>query len=270
VKIYLRNFILIIAIFISINTSFAKDIKIIQVSGVEFSGNNNSIEQLNKLIKSVNNDSKVDFVVFTGDNIKQSNSELLKAFLKSVNKLKVPYYIEIGDKDCFKAGGLSKEEYIKIVNKNSKLHLKSFNYTTKKENIVFIFLDGAKEFMPSANGYFKNDTIAWLDKKLNKIEKNKKQKVIIFQHFPIIKLNKTSLSNTYNAEIYEKILSEHKNVLAIFSGHFKTSVETQKDGILHYITSDASGANAVYREIYIIKDKKNNYEIYSIEVPYNK
>ena len=185
-KIYLRNFILIIALFISINTSFAKDIKIIQVSGVEFSGNNNSIEQLNKLIKSVNNDSKVDFVVFTGDNIKQSNSELLKAFLKSVNKLKVPYYIEIGDKDCFKAGGLSKEEYIKIVNKNSKLHLKSFNYTTKKENIVFIFLDGAKEFMPSANGYFKNDTIAWLDKKLNKIEKNKKQKVIIFQHFPII------------------------------------------------------------------------------------
>lgn len=269
-KIYLRSFILILTLFISINTSFAKDIKVIQVSSMEFAGNNNSIEQLNKFVQSVNKDSKVDFVVFTGDNINKSNPELLKGFLKYVNKLKVPYYIEIGDKDCFKAGGLSKEEYIKIVNKNSKLHLKNFNYKTKKENIVFIFLDGAKEFMPSGNGYFKNDTIAWLDKNLNKIEKNKKQKVIIFQHFPIIKLNKASLSNTYNTEMYEKILSEHNNVLAIFSGHLKTSVETEKDGILHYITNYASGANAVYREIYIINDKKNNYEIYTIEVPYNK
>lgn len=269
-KIYLKTFIIFLIFFISINSSFAKDIKIVQVSDVEFTGNKNSVEQLNKLVQSVNKDSKVNFVVFTGDNIKKSNSDILKLFLKSINKLKVPYYIEIGDKDCFKSGGLSKEEYIKIVNKNSKLHLKSFNYTIKKENIVFIFLDGAKEVMPSGNGYFKNDTIAWLDKKLNKIEKNKKQKVIIFQHFPIIKLNKTSMSNTYNTEMYTKILSEHKNVLAIFSGHFKTSAETEQDGILHYITNSASGVNAVYREIYIVKDNNNDYEIYTIEVPYNK
>ena len=99
-----------------------------------------------------------------------------------------------------------------MINKSLKRHHKDFNFVVKKDNIAFIFIDGAKEVIPSANGYFKGDTLQWLEKQL---EKNKNRKVVIFQHFPMSIQRPGSNHNLFRPEQYFNIIANHKNIMAI-------------------------------------------------------
>ncbi len=227
-----------IIIFFFLNTalvSIAKDLRFVQVAEVQYSPDNK--DSIVKCIADINTLKNVDFVVFTGDNIASANIEYLRAFLKEIKKIKFPVYIIIGDRDVAKDKGLNKETYREEVFKNLGFgqSLKP-NYKFKKHGIVFIVADGAKEFVTGPNGYYKQNTIDWIDKQLTKYQNNK---VIILQHFPLVEGN-VAANNTYKAEIYKDMLSKHTNVIAIIAGHFKENNEQVIDGITNIITPSYS------------------------------
>ena len=99
------------------------------------------------------------------------------------------------------------------------------------------------------NGY----TIAILE--LDYKDKN----VIILQHYPIIPPATKETHYTYKADEYLKLLSEHKNVKAVVSGHFDVNKEQEVNGILHISTKNAP----IYRVIDILDYETKNPTFWS-------
>ena len=242
----IKNFLTILFLMIAIslpNKSFAKEIKFIQISDSHFSTASseysqqeveNSDSNFAKAIADINTISGIDFVVFTGDNIDTANEKDLKAFLKIANRLKVPYYVVIGNHEVFKSQHFGKKEYMKTVSKYSKnCREKSPNYVFTKKGTVFIVLDGAKETVPGPAGYFKKATLKWFDKQLKKY---KNRDVIVFQHFPVVEPYYNRTHTTYNIKDYESILNKHTNVIGIFSGHYHANGEKMVNGVYHVST----------------------------------
>jgi hypothetical protein len=48
------------------------------------------------------------------------------------------------------------------------LFLFNFKFTNEKNKLVFIVVDGSKDVLPSSIGYYKNDTLDWLEEQLIK------------------------------------------------------------------------------------------------------
>lgn len=214
--------------------SFANDMRFVQVSDVRYNSSSDN-EIFAKTIQDINKQKDVKFVVFTGDNINKPDKQDLDSFLKEVKKLNCPYYIVIGDKDVNKHKDLSKKEYIKEVHKVTKKYkYESTNYVFEYNGIAFFVVDGAKDVIPGTNGYFKDETLIWLNKEL---DLHNKQNIIIFQHFPLIPPIEKETYYTYKPENYLKILHAHKNVRAVVAGHFGVNSEQHVDGVSHITTS---------------------------------
>ncbi len=243
----------------------AKSCKFIQITDVHYSKSDSNDKVLSQAVENLNSMNDIDFIMFSGDVIDVSGEKDLISFCKVVKKLNKPYYILIGNHDVFKYNGLSKEQFMKIVKKNSSVPYAKPNYIFKKDNIVFIAVDGAKEVMPSAAGYYKEDTLKWLDSKLTKY---KNSPVIIFQHFPLVfDENIYRGHRTYKNETYLEMLSKHDNVVAVFTGHLHVDYEKEVDGVQHIITTAFVHAGNPARLVDLEKNpdsgKKNKYKVYS-------
>lgn len=247
--------------------AFEHSIKFVQVTDVHFNRTKDyPVKLLESLVQDINKQKEVSFVVFTGDNIDNPRPDDLKAFMKIIKKLKVPYYIVIGNHDVFKSANLSKERYKEIVREyNFFWFHKTWNYSFHKKGYTFIVVDGAKEVIPGPVGYYRKDTLAWVDKQ---ISKNRRHPVIIFQHYPI--LNSTEFGTarlkthkTYQAEKYFEVLDKHDNVLAVISGHFHMNAETMKDGIYHINTPSLLNDPPSYKIIDIVTKKGFSPIIYT-------
>lgn len=237
-----------------------------QVTDLRFSPDKESVENLDRLINSVNSDKSISFVVFSGNNIIKSDVNILTAFLTECKKIKKPFYIEIGNYDCLKSNGLSKEMYLNTVNKYASERQKSFNYVVKKKNFVFVFVDGAKEKIPSANGYYREDTLKWLDKTLSKYSK---KDIVIIQHFPVYDISENSYKNLYRADLYKEVLKKHTNVKAVLAGHYQINDEKMIGGIHYITTAPAKTDSSTYGKIIIYGDKKeHDFEIYRQSVKF--
>lgn len=267
----LKKFLLLlVVVLISSNVVSAKEIKFIQVTDSHFSANGESVGDreidasgsvLAKTVADINTIPNVDFVVFTGDNIDKANSNDLVSFLKIANKLTVPYYMVIGNHEVFKSQKFDKIEYMKTVKKYSKnCKEKKANYEFKNKGLVFLVVDGAKEVIPGPAGYYKKDTLKWLDKELTKY---KNEKVVILQHFPIVAPYYNRSHTTYNVNDYEAVLKKHSNVIAIFSGHYHANGETMQNGIYHVSTPALVVAPHNYKVVEIEMKNKNDYKIYT-------
>ncbi len=237
---------------------FALDssIKFVQVTDVHFNTKNPySIELLQKTVQDINKLKDVSFVVFTGDNLNNPEPDDLDDFVRIINKLKAPYYLVLGNHDVCKGKNISKDQYNEIVRENNIFWFhRKWNYTFKKKGFVFAVVDGAKEVIPGPVGYYRDDTIRWLDEKLSKYSKNP---VIIFQHYPILDAPEFSSSRlrthrTYQPEKYFEMLKWHDNVIAIISGHFHVNSEHMKDGIYHISTPSLLSEPPVYKIIDIV------------------
>ncbi len=238
------NFTFFTIMFLLCSSASAKDLKFIQITDSHFSAGNStqytqrevssSKKTLEQTVRDINSIPDLDFVIFTGDNIDQANAEDLKAFVKVANSLKTPYYMVIGNHEVFKSQNLDKKEYMKIVSKYSKnFKTRSANYSFARNGYVFLVVDGAKEVIPGPAGYFKKDTLKWLDKQLTK---HKNDTVVIFQHFPLVEPSYHKSHTTYKPEDYFAVLKKHNNVIAIFSGHYHVNAEKMVDGIYHVST----------------------------------
>lgn len=224
---------------------FSADMRFVQVDGALY--NKSSEPAFETLIKKINKEKNVEFVVFTGNNISKPSQVELKNFLDKAKKLDKPFYVVLGQKDVNKQKNLSKQEYMQIVRKNVRAHKKinSPNYVFEKKGLVFIVADGSKEVIPTSMGYYKENVILWLDEQLDKYEN---KNVIILQHYPLIPPSNKETHYTFKADEYLKLLSEHKNVKAVIAGHFGVNNEQKYNGVLHISTKNAP----VYRIIDIL------------------
>ncbi len=259
----MKKLFLTLLVFIAVQlTSFAAEIKFVQVTDVHFTSKNEYAKDvLKNAVNDINKLSGVSFVAFTGDNIDSPDIEYLKDFIKIANKLKVPYYVVIGNHDVYKTGGLSKEKYIETIKWN---HLtygpRKPNYVFKKNGFAFIVVDGAKEVIPGPVGYYKKDTLDWLDKQLSC---HKNDPVVILQHFPLVEPKKLTSHKTYQAENYLEMLNKHDNVAAVISGHYHSNGETMKDGIYHISSPSLLNDPPSYKIITVVATRKFSPMIYT-------
>ena len=84
-------------------------------------------------------------------------------------------------------------------------------------------------------------------------------KVVILQHYPIANKPDNELYYTYNSVEYLKMLHNHKNVLAVVSGHYHKNEEVMFDGVNHITSPDAS--RGFYKIIEIDLDSNEIYTI---------
>ncbi len=268
--IFKLNVTFIVFVLLLMQSVCAKDIKFVQITDSHFSATGTDYTQaevadsprvLPKTVRDINSLKNVDFVVFTGDNIDTANEKSLEQFLKIVNNLKIPYYIVIGNHEVFKSQHFTKVDYMKMVRKYSKYcKPKSANYVFEKKGMVFIVVDGAKEIIPGPAGYYKKDTLKWLDKKLTKYRNSQ---VVILQHFPIVAPCYNRTHTTYDVASYEAVLKKHTNVIAIISGHYHVNGETKKDGIYHISSPALVEPPHNYKIIEVNTKNKKDYQIYT-------
>lgn len=225
------------ALFLTLlQASYAADMRFIQVDGVLF--DSQSSEKFEQLIDKINKEKNVSFVVFSGDNIAKPNKKILEEFLSSAKKLKAPFYIVLGNKDVNRYKDLSKKTYFEVLQKKLKRYKKitSPNYVFKNNGLIFVVMDGSKEVIPSNIGYYKDESLAWLEEQLEIYQDNN---VIILQHFPVISPISKEGYNTYNPEKYLNLLLEYNNVKAVIAGHFNVNSEQENKGVLHITTKSA-------------------------------
>ena len=231
-----KIFSLFIVYILFCTTVFAKDLRFAQIDSARYSKKYNS-ESLDKVIKDINKQKDVDFVVFTGDNIDKPDIADLKNFISEAKKLHKPFYVVVGDKDVNKHKDLSKVEYQKVLRKSvSNIKSKETNYIFEKSGVVFFVVDGAKDVIPCTNGYYKKDVVDWVDSNLNSY---KNKNVIILQHFPLIPPEENENYATFKPQNYIEVLQKHHNVKAVITGHFGVNKEQTVDGIVYITTASA-------------------------------
>lgn len=265
-KKFLTLFVFIISVLLFAQQSFAENIKFIQVTDAHMAKNSEySQKVLKATIDDINKQDNVSFVVFTGDNINYAQKEDLMIFTSIVKKLNVPYYVVIGNHDVYKTGGMSKVQYLDILRQsNFKIRQRKPNFKWNKKGFEFLIVDGAKEVIPGPAGYFKKDTLKWLDKTLTK---DKRRTVVIFQHFPIEYPDgaegRLKTHKTYKVEDYKEIIDRHNNVLAIISGHLHTNGENMRNGVYHISTPSLLAMPHSYKIIDIVTMKDFSPIIYT-------
>ena len=233
----MRKLIGLLLIYILFSTNvMAKDLRFVQITDVRYSKQDNA-ETLKNVINDVNKQKDVDFVVFTGDNIERVDKKYLADFISAAKKLKRPFYVVVGDKDVNKHRDLGKKEYAKYLKRKLPAHkTNDTNYVFERGGVVFIVADGAKDVIPSTNGYFKDNVVEWVDTNLNKYsDKN----VVILQHFPLIPPEENENYVTFKPQKYLDAINNHKNVKAVISGHFGVNKEETVNGVVHITTAPA-------------------------------
>lgn len=249
--------IILICLFCGLSVE-AKQLKFAQISDVNYSHSDFSQDEMGEnyqvfdwLIRSLNINSP-KFVVFLGDNVEKSREENVVGFLNKANSLLMPYYITVGNKDSHQISGLKKEDFWQIVQKNNKFNKKSEKtYYSFPINSKFIgiVLDGAVPFVQSNHGIFSDEQLTWLDEEL---KKNRKKKVLIFQHFPLIDpIEKSSYTMLYK-EKYEAVIKKYDNIVLISSGHYDASkITVDEKGVYHISTPSINTPDYVYNLITI-------------------
>lgn len=249
---------------------YAEVIKFAQIADAHFIAGDKYREQvLQEAVNSINNQKDIAFTVFTGDNINSPKPYYLPDFTNIINKLNVPYYIVIGNHDVYKNNGLSKTKYLEIIRENNFLYrYKKPNYVFKKDGFVFIVVDGAKEVIPGSGGYYREDTLNWLDKQLTKY---KNEPVIIFQHFPVVEPKESKTHEVYQKGNYFNIIDKYDNIISVISGHYHINGEQMRNGVYHISSPTLLSTPPVYKIITVTTTKGFSPMVYTelkeIELP---
>ena len=253
----LFNIVLIIsALFIFANTANSKTLTFAVTSDINYlcdDENNTGAKVLDGFISRMQ-ETKYDFIVFNGDNIKKSKPQHLIAFLKRIRAISTPYYLVMGNNDVHKISGISKPEYLQLVhkyNKNQKAQTSYYFYPAP--GIIVIVLDGVSTGMPSNHGVFNKKTLQWLSQVL---EKNKNKQAIIFQHVPYYEPVDIPEYEILEKAEYAAVLRRHNNVALIVSWHYGKDYEIKDDyGVTHISVPSLSKEPYYFTEIDFSYDK---------------
>ncbi len=263
-----KKILIILFLFFSLTyIANAKDLKFAQIADVHFSLSQelNSKQSLKWAVDELNKIEDLDFVVFLGDNIDKSNKEILKSFLNIVSGLNKPYYIVLGNRDAHKISGITKDEYTEIVlndNKNQKIYSSNYMFIPKK-GIKCLVLDGAVPYMPNKHGFYTKETLNFVKKNLKKY---KKDKFIIFQHFPVYEPFDDKELEIYQKEAYIELLDNFNNILMISSGHYHVSKSIYDNKNILHLSTEAFFKEGHHFDIVEIKSKNNKTKDFDIKI----
>lgn len=257
----------ITAISVFTNVADAKTLTFAVTSDIDYlSGDENDIgaKVLDGFITRTQ-ETKYDFVVFNGDNIKKSKPQHLLAFLKRIRAVNAPYYLVMGDSDVHKISGMSKPEYLQLVKKyNKNQNDENSYYFYPAPGIIAIVLDGVSTGMPSNHGVFNKKTLRWLSQVL---EKNKNKQAIIFQHVPYYEPVDLPEYEILEKAEYAAVLRRHNNVALIVSGHYGKDFEIKDDyGVTHISVPSLSKEPYYYTEIEFRYDKLTLRKVKNINI----
>lgn len=248
----LVNFVLVISAFFIVSAAAqAKTITFAVTSDIDYLAgeeNNTGAKVLDGFI-SRTQETKYDFIVFNGDNIKKSKPQHLIGFLKRIRAINTPYYLVMGNNDVHKISGISKPEYLQLVskyNRNQKDAQNSY-YFYPAPGIIAIVLDGVSTGMPTEHGVFNKKTLKWLELVL---DKNQNKQAIIFQHVPYYEPVDIPEYEILEKAEYAAVIRRYKNIALIVSGHYGKDYEVKDDyGVTHISVPSMSKEPYYYTEI---------------------
>ncbi len=221
-------------------------LKFAQVSDVHFleNGSNTTFKMvgesprlLDDAIEQINEQSDLDFVMFTGDLIDKSFEKELRAMLPHLNKLNTPWYFAFGNHDRCVGGYLTTLVYLDMVrdaNPNFKFKKAYYSFEPKK-NYKVIVLDDIITTEITSNGYVDEEQLKWLKKEL---DSSKNDTVLIFMHVPVVEPFASPNHRLRNATALKQLIESYKNPIGVFQGHYHATKITQHDNVL-YVNSPA-------------------------------
>ena len=239
----------------------AKELKFVQITDTNFTldiddkASEERAKELRKVIKEINKDRSIDFVIFTGNAVRYPARKELAAFFKLANKLNKPYYTVIGNKEVLRHKNFTKKNYMHTAwlhNRNMLFKHENYVFKPNKE-VVFIVVDGVNEMMPVPSGYYRKESLKWLDKELQKYEN---KKVVIAQHFPVFSPSDKPSYDSVDADKYIQTLNSYDNVIAVVSGHFNTDRIMYRKGVYHISSPSFRAPYYKYKVIDIKYDPK--------------
>lgn len=221
-------------------------LKFAQVSDVHFleNGANTTYKMtgesprlLDDAIKQINEQTDIDFVMFTGDLIDKSFEKELKAVLPHLDNLNAPWYFAFGNHDRCVGGYLTTLVYLDMIrNSNSNFKFKRAYYSfVPKKNYKVIVLDDVITNEITSNGYIDEEQMKWLKKEL---DSSKNDVVLIYMHVPIIEPFASPNHKLKNAYAVKQLIESYKNPIGVFQGHYHAAKITQHDNVL-YVSSPA-------------------------------
>lgn len=232
---------------LSINLSFAEEIKFAQLSDIHTSNEKSirgarllpySYQILNDALLQTKREKDVDFIAITGDGINLPQKKLANEFIKIMNHSKIPYFWSFGNHDVSKLACFDSCELLKISNSKNK-HFKlnniydSFDY---KKDFKIIVLNAVIETKPTSSGYIDKNQLCFLKKTLNEV-KAKNQIPLIFIHHPI---NPPYCGSKHheikNKEEIISILENFNKPTIVFQGHYHIP-KTEKLNNVLYVSS---------------------------------
>ena len=222
--------------------------------------NKNSISTFGKIIRKINADNQVSFVVNTGDMVFDGSPIKYEFLMKQLRKLKKPILTTLGNHDIADNG---LEIYTEIFG--------PMYYSFHVGPAYFIVLDNSNE--KDVDPY----QMEWLKKELKLAQKYEYR--FVFFHVPIFdprvkKQPGHSMKNLENAKELLKALKEGK-VTMVFCGHIHGYFKGYWDGVPYIITGGA-GAELVgldpnhyfYHYIKVHVSKRSvSYELVKIRSP---
>jgi predicted phosphodiesterase len=208
----------------------------------------NSTAKLESCMEYFNSDDKIEFIVNLGDLIDR-DFESFETMKPIMEKSKKTIYSVIGNHDLSVEKSLFEEV-------PGKLNLAKTWYSFSKDDWHFIFLNGnditfhsnnaeivnqAKEITEKLklegkpnfhdwNGGIGKAQLKWLEKELKKAQ-NKKHKVAVFCHYPLLPFEAHAL---WNSEEVLEILEKQGNVKIYLNGHNHRGNYAFQNGI-HFV-----------------------------------
>ncbi|HSA06732.1 MAG TPA: metallophosphoesterase [Candidatus Gastranaerophilales bacterium] len=219
------------------NKPFYNSIKFVQVSDVHFLDNaenrgsrmlKHSETLLQDAINQINAMKDVNFVVFTGDMIDTPRKTLLEKFAKTANQLEVPWFWTMGNHDV--GGKFNKDSFLQTINQNHFFPQNKPYYSYKKENFLFIFMNGVVDDRITSNAFFTERELSWLE---NEIKANRDSYIVIFQHYPLIEPFISSSHQVLNSAKYLEILDKYDNISAVITGHYHCARVKTRNNVVH-------------------------------------
>lgn len=224
----------------------SQSLKFAQLSDVHFleNGANTTYKMtgesprlLDDAINQINEQSDIDFVMFTGDLIDKSFEKELRAVLSHLENLNAPWYFAFGNHDRCVGGYLTTLVYLDMIrnaNENFKFKKAYYSFSPKK-NYKVIVLDDIITDEITSNGYIDAEQMKWLKKEL---DSSKNDVVLIYMHVPIIEPFASPNHKLRNAYAVKELIEGYKNPIGVFQGHYHAAKITQHDNVL-YVSSPA-------------------------------
>ena len=197
-----------------------------------------SSQLLKAAIAEINWDASVEFVVLTGDLINDGRTYNLDALLMELAQLEKPYFVVIGNNDSSSPGsgfGISKQTFFSAF-PNSFLVPGRGYWSRTWRNFLLIGIDGI--YPGEEEIFFTSEFLKWFK---GELQKNSGKKLILFSHYPPIKLkqffSQSIQASDKNISDFFSLLKQPSKVVGCFSGHLHQALSQRIENINFFVAS---------------------------------